>query len=153
MIKYKKGGDIVKNDEIYQITFYSKALTPIAAENAMENLFSIGAADVYFPSVYSGKTILCILCKAPLRNEILSYLSQLDSGAHIYEQIVCRFILGRSFEKIHTPYGTVTNKISEGYDIQRSKLEYDDLAHIAKQAKISIPYLKTQIKKHSNSMS
>ncbi len=49
-----------------------------------------------------------------------------------------RYTLERHTETIDTPYGPVRCKISEGYGTERRKYEYEDLARIAEERKISL---------------
>ena len=49
-----------------------------------------------------------------------------------------RYTLQRSVEMVHSPFGDVHVKRSEGYGVQRRKVEYEDLARIAKEKGMSI---------------
>ena len=41
-------------------------------------------------------------------------------------------------ESMETPYGVVRRKVSEGFGTKREKLEYEDLARIAREKGISL---------------
>jgi uncharacterized protein (DUF111 family) len=51
--------------------------------------------------------------------------------------------LTRRTQQIDTPYGLVTQKISEGYGTEHRKLEYEDLAKIAREQDIPLLDLQT----------
>ena len=51
----------------------------------------------------------------------------------IRETVCRRYVLRRETGTVETPYGPVRIKTSAGYGVQRSKAEYDDLAHIASE--------------------
>ena len=46
-----------------------------------------------------------------------------------------------------TPYGVVREKVSEGYGVVRGKLEYEDLAKIAREQGMSLEDVKKLIGK------
>lgn len=64
----------------------------------------------------------------------------------IRENRSVRYSLLRRVEVLETPYGKVRKKVSEGYGVHREKLEYEDLARIAKEKGISIQKVKKLIK-------
>lgn len=45
-----------------------------------------------------------------------------------------------------TPYGVVREKVSEGYGVCRGKLEYEDLAKIAREQGMSLEEVKALTK-------
>ncbi len=47
-------------------------------------------------------------------------------------------MLDRRIETIDTPCGSVRQKVSAGYGVERKKYEYDDLCRIAKEKGINI---------------
>ena len=56
----------------------------------------------------------------------------------IRELISERYILDRREDTLDTPYGPVRRKIVSGYGTERYKLEYEDLARIAREEDVSI---------------
>ena len=63
----------------------------------------------------------------------------------IRENICNRYTLARAIEKIETPYGEIRVKRSTGYNVDRAKLEYDDLAGIAETTGKPILELKKEL--------
>lgn len=109
---------------------------------AMERLFEGGALEVYTVPVGMKKSrpgiLLCVLCKEKQKEEITALLFRHTTTIGIREQEVQRYVLKRKTEELETPYGRVRRKDSEGYGICRSKYEYEDLAAIARERRLSL---------------
>ncbi|MBQ9490458.1 MAG: DUF111 family protein [Lachnospiraceae bacterium] len=56
----------------------------------------------------------------------------------IRECALDRYILSREIETTKTPYGEVRRKTSAGYGAKREKIEFEDLARIARERGISL---------------
>ena len=56
----------------------------------------------------------------------------------IRESVSRRYVLERSVQALDTPWGPVRRKESSGYGVFRVKYEYEDLARIAREQKISL---------------
>lgn len=117
---------------------------------AVDTLFENGALDVYTTSVYMKKNrpgiLFTCMCKMQdvdkMRKLMFTHLTTLG----IRENRSVRYSLLRHVEVLETPYGKVRKKVSEGYGVHREKLEYEDLARIAKEKGISIREVKNLIK-------
>ncbi len=72
------------------------------------------------------------------REAIVRELFSNTTTIGIREHKLLRYTLERHTETIDTPYGPVRCKISEGYGTERRKYEYEDLARIAEERKISL---------------
>lgn len=116
---------------------------------AAERLLEGGALDVFSVPVGMKKsrpgTLLSVLCREQEKETILSLLFRHTTTLGIRETKQRRHYLARTIETHDTPFGPVREKISSGYGVTRSKLEYEDLAHIAKKYDISIEELKTRL--------
>lgn len=109
---------------------------------ATENLFAAGALDVYTVPIEMKKSrpgvLLHLLCNQADRETMIYELFRLTTTIGIREIKVERHRMVRRTETVNTPFGPVRRKISEGYGIERSKYEYDDLAVIAEQIGMSL---------------
>lgn len=109
---------------------------------AMERLFDSGALEVYTIPLGMKKsrpgTLLCVMCRQEKREEILRTLYQNTTTIGVRETKSRRYVMRRLTEKLETPYGTVRQKKSQGYGVDRSKYEYEDLARIAREQKMSL---------------
>lgn len=116
---------------------------------ATERLFEAGALEVYTVAADMKKnrpgTVLYCICKQDIRELIVQQIFKYTTTIGIRENVCNRYVLTREVKKIDTPYGEVRKKISYGYNVTRSKLEYDDLAGIAKRTGKSIIDLKKEI--------
>ena len=83
-------------------------------------------------------TLIRAMCDEEDRERILSILFANTTTLGVRETVTRRFILDRSVQTLHTPYGDVRRKDASGYGVRRSKLEYEDLARIANERGISL---------------
>ena len=60
----------------------------------------------------------------------------------IREQSCNRHVLTREIRNIKTQFGEVREKISNGYEVERRKYEYEDIAEIARKNKMSLGEVK-----------
>ncbi|MBQ6150610.1 MAG: DUF111 family protein [Mogibacterium sp.] len=111
---------------------------------AAERLMGEGARDVTLSSVQMKKgrpaTLLTVMCsdEEAEKERFVRLIFKYTTTIGIRELISERYILDRSEEIIDTPYGKVRCKRVSGYGVERSKLEYEDLARIAEERGISI---------------
>ena len=126
-----------KPEEIIEFTCN---LDDISAEKvgfAMERLFAEGAVEVYTVPVNMKKSrpgeLLCVMCRESDKERILETIFKYTTTLGVRENISRRYALHRSEETLQTPYGPVRVKNSEGYGVKRAKLEYEDLAKIARE--------------------
>lgn len=117
---------------------------------AVDTLFENGALDVYTTSVHMKKNrpgiLFTCMCKMQdvdkMRKLMFTHLTTLG----IRENRSVRYSLHRRMEVLETPYGKIRKKVSEGYGVHREKLEYEDLARIAKENGVSIQEVRNLIK-------
>ncbi|MGN1389498.1 MAG: nickel pincer cofactor biosynthesis protein LarC, partial [Bulleidia sp.] len=104
---------------------------------AMERLFEAGASDVFFTPIFMKKNrpayLLTVLCLPKDEEAILRCIFRYTSTLGVRYQLMDRAVLKRSQESVAAENGTIRKKISSGYGVSRSKLEYDDAAEIARK--------------------
>ena len=139
-----------------QIVEFTCNLDDISAEGigfAMEELFNAGALEVYTIPVTMKKSrpgnLLCVMCRESEKEKIIKTIFQHTTTLGIRENISTRYALDRHIEKLQTPYGEVRVKCSQGYGVKRKKIEYEDLARIARQSGKSLEQLKDELKTKS----
>ena len=117
-------------------------MSPEAVGFAIEELLHGGAVDAWYEPIGMKKTrpglLLSCLCREEKRDEIVRLLFKLTTTIGIRETLCRRYVLRRKEEIIHTAYGPVRRKISEGYGVERRKMEYDDLSRIAREQDLSL---------------
>lgn len=109
---------------------------------AMDRLFDVGVLEVFTVPVGMKKsrpgTLLCVLCEEQARQTVVKAIFRHTTTLGVRENTCGRYTLRRSTATVHTPWGEVRRKDSTGYGVSRSKLEYDDLAKIAREQGMSL---------------
>ena len=109
---------------------------------ATGNLLSMGALDVYTIAINMKKNRpgveLHVLCNNADRKTLIKGIFKFTSTLGIRENICKRYTLERRTEVVETPMGEVRMKVSDGFGVSRYKFEYEDLAWIAGDKKISL---------------
>ena len=116
---------------------------------AMERLFEAGALDVWTTAIGMKKSrpgvMLSVLCRTTERDALLKCLFHHTTTLGVREHLCPRHTLGRSFRKAETPWGEVTVKRAEGWNVFREKPEYEDLAKIARENGLSLREVKEKL--------
>ncbi len=139
-------------EKIVELSCNIDDMTPEEIGFAKERLFEAGALDVYSISVGMKKNrpgfLLSCICKEEDRDKLLHVIFKNTTTLGVRENITNRYTLSRETKKIQTAYGDVRVKTAYGYNVMRSKLEYDDLAGIAVRTGKSIFELKKEIEEN-----
>ena len=145
-------GDINEaRENVLEMTANIDDMTAEEIGFAMERLFDAGALDVFTTPIGMKKsrpgTMLHVLCR-PARRELLAgAIFKYTTTLGIREQEMKRHVLSRKIREVETEYGTVRVKISSGYGVKRRKIEYDDMAKIAKEKGIPLSEVKKSVEK------
>ena len=109
---------------------------------AVETLMREGALDAWLTPIVMKKSRLAtkieVLCKEQTRDEIVSLLFKYTTTLGIREEVLKRYELVRSQRYIKTPAGDARIKESMGYGVNRTKIEYDDAAEVARKYRITL---------------
>ncbi len=137
-------------EQVLELSCNLDDMTPEAVGFAMEQLFSAGALDVWTTPAGMKKSrpglVLTVLCRPEDREALTAALFRHTTTLGVREQILSRSTLRRRETTLDTPWGPVRRKDSTGWDVTRSKYEYEDLARIAREAGISIAEAAEQIR-------
>ena len=124
-------------EQIIELACNLDDMTPEELGFAMEELFRLGALDVYFTNIGMKKSrpavMLTCMCRADKRDEMLRCIFKHTTTLGVREYVCNRYNLTRSIETVQTQYGPVRIKTAAGYGVKRSKAEYDDLARLARE--------------------
>ncbi|HAG12899.1 MAG TPA: nickel pincer cofactor biosynthesis protein LarC [Ruminococcus sp.] len=116
---------------------------------AQEILLQAGALDVFTTSVMMKKNrpgiLLTVLCMPEDRDQMVRLIFMHTATIGIRETICRRYTLERHENVRETAYGAVRVKKTNGYGVQREKLEYDDIAAIARSQGLSLEQAKKVI--------
>lgn len=138
-----------KPEEIVEFTCN---LDDISAEKigfAMEKVFEAGAVEAYTIPVTMKKSrpgvLFCVMCRESDKDAVLAAIFKHTTTLGIRQNISKRYGLERHIETIKTEYGDIRVKCSQGYGVTRRKIEYEDLARIARLTGKSIQEITDEI--------
>ncbi|MCI9125768.1 MAG: nickel pincer cofactor biosynthesis protein LarC [Eubacterium sp.] len=127
-------------------------LDDITSENigyAAELMMKEGALDVYTTPVVMKKNrpgfILTCMCKQEDKEKFLNLIFKHTTTLGVREYTCKRYGLERNIKAVETSYGTVRVKKSKGYGVVKTKIEYEDLAEIAKKNEASLEEVRKRI--------
>lgn len=129
-------------DAIVELRCNVDDMTGEAIGFALEQLLGSGALDAFTVPVGMKKSrpgvLITVLCREEKKEAMVHLLLKHTTTLGVREFPCRRYALSRTMEVVNTPFGPVRKKVSSGYGIRREKLEYDDLAKIAKEQNISL---------------
>ena len=118
---------------------------------ASERLFEAGAVEVYTIPIGMKKsrpgTLLRAICAPDRREAVVSAFFRHTSTLGVREAETRRYVLDRRVEERSTSFGPVRVKIAEGYGVTREKIEYEDLAAIARERGLSLKEAKDAVER------
>ncbi len=136
------GEDKGQEDTVIMLSCNVDDMTAEEIGFATEQLFEGGALEVYTVAVGMKKNrpgnIIEVICNEDDKEALIGLIFKYTTTIGIRESIMHRYILSRETYSAKTPYGDVRIKRSSGYGIQREKPEYEDLARIAGNEKMSL---------------
>ena len=137
--------------EVAELSCNLDDMTPEALGFVQEILFAAGALEVYTIPIGMKKSrpgiLLTCMCRCNDKEKMVSLIFKHTTTLGIRESISKRYTLTRTMKEHETPYGVVREKVSEGYGVVRGKLEYEDLAKIAREQGMSLEDVKKLIGK------
>lgn len=138
-------------EEIIELACNLDDMTPEELAFAMEELFSLGALDVYFTNIGMKKSRpgvkLTCMCREKQREQMLECIFKHTTTLGVREYACKRYELGRSEKAVRTLDGEVRVKISSGYGVVREKAEYEDLAALARKSGKTIAQIRSAVLK------
>lgn len=135
--------------EVAELSCNLDDMTPEALGFVQEILFAAGALEVYTIPIGMKKSrpgiLLTCMCRCNDKEMMVSLIFKHTTTLGIRESISKRYTLTRTMKEHETPYGVVREKVSEGYGVVRGKLEYEDLAKIAREQGMSLEEVKALV--------
>ena len=109
---------------------------------ALERLLAAGARDAYTAPIGMKKSrpglMLSVICLPEDADRLAALMMKHTTTLGIRRQDMSRYVLERASHAIDTPVGSVRVKESRGLGTERRKLEYEDIAAIAREKDISL---------------
>ena len=137
--------------EVAELSCNLDDMTPEALGFVQEILFAAGALEVYTIPIGMKKSrpgiLLTCMCRCNDKEKMVSLLFKHTTTLGIRESISKRYTLTRTIKEHETPYGVIREKVSEGYGVCRGKLEYEDIAKIARENGMSLEEVKELVEK------
>ena len=140
-----------EGDRIIELACNLDDMTPEELSFAMEELFTLGALDVYFTSIGMKKSRpgvkLTCMCRERQREQMLECIFKHTTTLGVREYVCKRYELGRSEKTVRTQDGEVRVNTSSGYGAVREKAEYEDLAALARKSGKTIAQIRSEVLK------
>ena len=129
-------------NEILELVCNLDDMTPEALSFACQRLLEEGALDVYtLPGcMKKGRPgwQLVALCDPAHKDPLIHQVFALTSTTGLRVRTCEKHVLSYTITTRETPYGPVRVKKAQGYGVRRSKPEYEDMARIAREHKITL---------------
>lgn len=129
-------------DEIIELRCNIDDMTGEEIGFAFDKLLNAGAADVYTVPTGMKKNrpgiMLCVLCNAEKRSEIIRILFKHTSTLGVRECRMPRYLLQRETQTAKFEDGTIRLKTAQGFGVKRAKFEYADIAALAERRAITL---------------
>ncbi|MCQ2523418.1 MAG: nickel pincer cofactor biosynthesis protein LarC [Lachnospiraceae bacterium] len=104
---------------------------------AIERIMAAGARDVFVTPTVMKKSrpghVFSVICTPDDRLKVVEAVMKYTSTLGVREKVCDRYILDRKMETVDTKFGPVNKKVSTGYGARKEKLEFEDLAKIARE--------------------
>lgn len=130
------------DDSVCELSFNVDDMTGEEIGFATEELINHGALDVFVTPIIMKKSrpgqMITVICKHTQKMDMASLIMKHTTTLGIREKACGRMVLNRNIDTIDTGFGTVHVKSSEGYGSKKSKVEYEDLARIARENNMSL---------------
>ena len=135
-------GAVQEMDSIIELCCNLDDMTPEKIGFVTELLMEEGAFDVYTTNIQMKKNrpavMLTCMCAKEDREKFLTLILKHTTTLGVREYTCKRYGLKRGIREVETIYGTVRVKVASGYGVTKEKPEYEDMARIAKEKKISL---------------
>ena len=139
-----------RTDQIVELAANLDDMTAEAMGFAIETFMEKGALDAYGEPIVMKKsrpgTKLVCICNEKDKETMLEIFFKHTSTLGVREYRCKRWVLDRYSEEVETSFGKVNIKTSEGFGVKRVKVEFDNLAKIARENDISLEEVNEEIK-------
>ncbi|MDD4377158.1 MAG: nickel pincer cofactor biosynthesis protein LarC [Eubacteriales bacterium] len=139
-----------RTDQIVELAANLDDMTAEAMGFAIETFMEKGALDAYGEPIVMKKsrpgTKLVCICNEKDKETMLKIFFKHTSTLGVREYRCKRWVLDRYSEEVETSFGKVNIKTSEGFGVKRVKVEFDNLAKIARENDISLEEVNEEIK-------
>ena len=136
-------------DEVLELACNIDDMTAEDLAFAADAVRDAGALDVWMQPALMKKgrpgTIFLALCRPADHDAVLGAILKHTSTLGVRETRVRRTVLDREETVMSTPVGDIRRKTASGFGVQREKLEYEDLAAVARASGRSLNEVRAAI--------
>ncbi|MDR1409434.1 MAG: nickel pincer cofactor biosynthesis protein LarC [Oscillospiraceae bacterium] len=129
-------------------------MTSEALGSACRTLMEAGARDVFTTPVGMKKDrpgiLLTCVCDTEKADRFAALILKHTTTFGVRKAVLSRYMLERETITRQTPFGEVHLKTGKGYNVTKTKLEYEDVAALAKKHDFSIGETERRIWTHLN---
>jgi len=126
-----------RGQKVVELRFNVDDMTGEEISFAAERIFEAGALEVFTTPVMMKKSrpglLVTVLFEEESREKVLEAVFRNTSTIGVREVETRRTVLKRTERSMETSFGTVREKVSEGFGAVRRKFEFDDVARIARE--------------------
>ena len=130
------------SEQIVELSCNVDDMTPEKIGFATEEFLKAGALEAYTIPVGMKKSrpgiLLSVICREDKKDTMVELIFKHTTTLGIRENVSRRYALKREIITKDTRFGNIRIKRSEGFGVTREKIEYEDLAKIAREENISI---------------
>ncbi len=139
-------------DEVLELACNIDDMTAEDLAFAAESVRDAGALDVWMQPAVMKKgrpgTIVLALCRPADREAVIGAILRHTTTLGVRETLVRRTVLDREEAVMSMPLGDVRRKTASGFGVRREKLEYEDLAAIARATGLSLAEIRARLLDH-----
>lgn len=141
----------MQENEICEIVCNLDDMTGEDLGFALEMLLENGALDAYTSAIQMKKNrpgyMLTCLCEAADEEKFSLLILRHTTTLGVRTRLWNRHTLERSTKTEQSELGAYTVKTAEGYGVKKSKIEYEDLARLARQHGMTIEQIRKKLTK------
>ena len=116
---------------------------------ACQTLIEAGARDVFTAAAGMKKdrpgVLLTCVCDVNKADAFAALILRHTTTFGVRKTVFHRYMLEREIKSLQTPFGNVRMKTGKGYGVTKSKLEYEDVAALAREHNCSIGEMERRI--------
>jgi len=125
-------------------------MTPEALAFAAEELMNAGALDVYTTPIVMKKGrsafMLTCMCSVDVRDKMLGIIFRHTTTNGVREYSCRRYTLEKQSGTITSLFGSSRVKSASGFGVERQKLEYEDVARLAREKGMTLAEVRREFR-------
>lgn len=145
-------GELACNNAVCELTCNVDDMTAEEISYASKLFTDNNALDVTVTQCVMKKgrvgNVITVLCPLQDKQKFVELIMNNTSTIGVRERLCERFVMQRDIICLNTEYGKIRVKLSNGFGAKKLKIEYDDIAKIAKNNNISFSKAKSLLENY-----